>query len=107
MDRRAFLAAPLAAEAQPAGKVWRIGWVLTGSLESPETRLLATPFAEGLRQRGYTEGQNIAIEYRPADGRIEWFPRLASELVAANTPVARARCRRGSRDIATGPRAAH
>jgi len=106
MDRRTFLgalaggllAAPLAAGAQQAGKVWRIGWLLTGSLESPETRLLRDAFREGLRERGYIEGQNIVIEYRPADGRIERFPRLASELVrlkldlivAANTPAARA-----------------
>jgi ABC-type uncharacterized transport system substrate-binding protein len=106
MDRRAFfsavtgglLAAPLTIEAQQAGKVWRIGWLLTGSLESPETRLLRDAFREGLRERGYIEGQNIVIEYRPADGRIERFPRLAGELVrlkldlivAANTPAARA-----------------
>jgi len=76
-----LLAAPLAAEAQQAGKVWRIDWLLTGSLESPETRLLRDAFAEGLRERGYIDGQNSAIEYRPADGRIERFPRLASELV--------------------------
>jgi putative ABC transport system substrate-binding protein len=106
VDRRTFigaltgglLAAPLVAEAQQAGKVWRIGWLLTGSLESPETQLLRDAFREGLRERGYIEGQNIVIEYRPADGRIERFPRLASELVrlkldlivAANTPAARA-----------------
>ena len=107
MDRPAFigtvagglLTAPLAAEGgQEAGKVWRIGWLLTGSLESHETRLLRDAFREGLRERGYIEGQNIVIEYRPADGRIERFPRLASELVrlnldlivAANTPAARA-----------------
>jgi len=78
--------------------VWRIGWLFTGSLESPETRLHRDALLEGLRERGYIEGQNIVIEYRPADGRIERFPRLASELVrlkidlivAANTPAARA-----------------
>jgi ABC-type uncharacterized transport system substrate-binding protein len=105
VDRRVFVAgtlgffaAPLNAAAQPAGKVWRIGWLLTGSLESPETRLLRDAFREGVRERGYIEGQNIVIEYRPADGRIERFPRLASELVrlkldliiAANTLAARA-----------------
>jgi putative ABC transport system substrate-binding protein len=106
MDRRSFLAtvaggllaAPLAAEAQLPAGVARIGWLLTGSFESPETRLLRDAFREGLRERGYVEGQNIVIEYRSADGKIERFPRLASELirlkldliVAANTPAARA-----------------
>jgi putative ABC transport system substrate-binding protein len=105
VDRRRFvqgalavLSAPGDAQAQQAPTVRRIGWLLTGSLDTPETRLLRDAFAEGLRERGYIEGQNIVIEYRPADGRIERFPRLASELVrltpdlivAANTPAARA-----------------
>ncbi len=106
MDRREFvgtlagglLAAPLAAEAQPAAKVARIGYLLFGPLESPETRITLEAFRQGLRERGYVEGQNIVIEYRSADGKIERFPRLASELarlkvdliVAGNTPMARA-----------------
>jgi putative ABC transport system substrate-binding protein len=106
MDRRAFiatlgfsiLAAPLDAGAQQAAMVARIGWLQTGSLESPETRFFRDAFGEGLRERGYVEGQNIVIEYRSADGKIERFPGLASELarlkldliVAANTPAARA-----------------
>ncbi len=55
-------------------------------------------FRQGLRERGYVEGQNIVIEYRSADGKIERFARLATELVrlkvdlivAGNTPMARA-----------------
>jgi ABC-type uncharacterized transport system substrate-binding protein len=55
-------------------------------------------FREGLRERGYVEGQNIVIEYRSADGSIERFPRLADELArlkldlihVPNTPAARA-----------------
>jgi putative ABC transport system substrate-binding protein len=55
-------------------------------------------FRQGLRERGYIEGQNIVIEYRSADGSIEQFPRLAQELaslkldliLAPNTPAARA-----------------
>ena len=55
-------------------------------------------FRQGLRERGYVEGQNIVIEYRAADGKIERFPGLATELirlkvdliVAGNTPAARA-----------------
>jgi putative ABC transport system substrate-binding protein len=55
-------------------------------------------FRQGLRERGYVEGQSIVIEYRSADGRIERFPQLANELaslnvdliLAPNTPAARA-----------------
>ena len=87
MDRRAFLAtltggllaAPLAAEAQPVGKVARIGYLVTGSLESLEpTRVDA--LRQGLREHGYVEGQNLVIEYRAADGRVERLPALAAEL---------------------------
>ncbi|HEV8581435.1 MAG TPA: hypothetical protein VGX68_20405, partial [Thermoanaerobaculia bacterium] len=69
--RRAFigalagvLAAPLAAGAQQPAKVARIGFLVTGSLESPETRISLDAFRQGLRERGYVEGQNIVIEYR-------------------------------------------
>ena len=93
-----LLAAPLDAEAQPAAKVPRIGWLLTGSLESPETQVLLDALRQGLRERGYVEGRNILIEYRAADGKIERFPGLATELarlkvdliLAPNTPAARA-----------------
>jgi putative ABC transport system substrate-binding protein len=105
VDRRRFLgtlagglvAAPLAAEAQQAGKVARIGYLVTGSLESLEpTRVDA--LRQGLREHGYVEGQNILIEYRAADGRVERLPALAAELarlkvdvlVAVATPGGRA-----------------
>jgi putative ABC transport system substrate-binding protein len=89
---------PLAARAQQGGKVPRIGYLVTGSLESPEARAMVDAFRQGLRERGYVEGQNIVIEYRSADGRIERFPRLANELaslnvdliLAPNTPAAHA-----------------
>ncbi len=94
----AILAAPLAAEAEAAAKVARIGYLATGSLESPETQVVLDAFRQGLRERGYVEGQNILIEYRAADGKIERFPGLATEvarlkvdlIVAGNTPAARA-----------------
>ncbi len=90
--------APLAAETQQPPKVARIGYLVTGSLESPETRALLDAFRQGLRERGYVEGQNIVIEYRAADGKTERFPGLATELarlnpdliVTGNTPAARA-----------------
>jgi ABC-type uncharacterized transport system substrate-binding protein len=104
MRRREFIslvggaaAWPFAISAQQA-KVPRIGYLVTGSLESPEARLFLDAFRQGLHERGYVEGQNVAIEFREANGEIERFPTLASELVrlkvdvivASNTPAARA-----------------
>ena len=76
---------PLAARAQQAGKVHRIG-----VLETISTSLnVATFYAlrEGLRQLGYAEGQNLVIEYRSADGRDDRFPGLARELLALKVDV--------------------
>ena len=81
IDRRAFLgtvagsllAEPLAAQAQPAGKVYRIGYLSASSGRS-NPRILEA-FRQGLRELGWVEGQNIAIEYRWAEGR---FDRLVS-----------------------------
>src|SRR5207249_10807325 len=93
-----FLGTVSIAAAQQPPKVAQIGFLVTGSLESPETRVTLDAFRQGLRERGYVEGQNIVIEYRAADGRIERLPGLATELahpqvdliVAPNTPAARA-----------------
>jgi putative tryptophan/tyrosine transport system substrate-binding protein len=101
MDRRAFisgitgglLAAPLAAEAQPAGKVYRIGFLSPSSPSDPER--LASPFGEGglaafrqgMRDLSYAEGQNISIEPRWAEGRFERLPDLAAELVRLKVDV--------------------
>jgi putative ABC transport system substrate-binding protein len=78
----ALSAAPLAAEAQQAGKVWRIG-VLSSSTPQPRTDALLT----GLRDFGYVDGQNIAIDWRPSAGRAERLPDLAAELVRLNVDV--------------------
>ena len=91
----ALLAAPLAAEAQ-RGKVPRIGYLGPGTA-SGASHLLAA-FLDGLRERGWVHGQNIAVEYRSAEGRLERLPDLAAELVrldvdlivAIATPGARA-----------------
>src|SRR3984893_15255043 len=106
MRRRDFIkviggtaaARPLAVRAEQAAKVARIGFMVTGSLQSPEQRVMTDSFLQGLRERGYVEGQNIVIEYRAADGQIARFTELAKELVdlnpdlivASNTPAARA-----------------
>jgi putative ABC transport system substrate-binding protein len=79
------IAAPLAAEAQPAGKVYRIGF-LGNSTAALEAHLVG-PFREGLRELGYVEGQNIVTEYRWAEGKYERFPALIAELLAQRVEV--------------------
>jgi putative tryptophan/tyrosine transport system substrate-binding protein len=80
----ALLAAPLATGAQQAGKVPRIGFLFFGA-PGPSRELEA--FRQGLREHGYIEGQNIAVEYRFASGRIERLPELAAELVRLKVEV--------------------
>jgi putative ABC transport system substrate-binding protein len=75
-----FFVAPLAAGAQPAGTVHRIGF-LGNSTAALEAHLVG-PFREGLRELSYVEGQNIVIEYRWAEGKYERFPALIAELLA-------------------------
>jgi putative tryptophan/tyrosine transport system substrate-binding protein len=74
-----LLVAPLAVEAQPAGKVYRIGVLERTSMVVNAANLEA--FRHGLRELGYIEGQNLVLEYRSADGRDERFPALATELI--------------------------
>ena len=73
----ALLAAPLAAEAQQAGKTVRIGYLSMRSGPS----YLEEAFRQGLRALGYVEGQNIAIEYRWANFKPGRAATLAAELV--------------------------
>ncbi len=79
-----LLAAPLAAEAQQAAKVPRIGLMATNLAASPH---LPEAFRQGLRDLGYVEGRNLVIEYRDAEGKLERLPALAVELVALKVDV--------------------
>jgi putative ABC transport system substrate-binding protein len=87
MNRRRFLrtvtmsllAAPLAADAQQAGKVPRIGFLGVTSPSDRPSHLDA--FRQRLRELGWVEGQNIVIDYRYAEGRVDRLPDLAAELV--------------------------
>ena len=91
MDRRRFLltslagalATPLAAEAQHAGKVYRIGVL---SPDSPPPGLFEA-FQRRLRELGYVEGKNIATESRHAGGQTERLAALAAELIALKVDV--------------------
>jgi len=79
--------APLAAEAQPAAKVYRIG--LLGSLPptAPGASRIWEGFFQGLQELGYVEGQNILIEGRFYGDRTERLPALAAELVRLKVDV--------------------
>jgi len=79
-----FVAAPLAAEAQQAAKVARIGYLVTNLAGNPHHN---EAFLQGLRDLGYVEGRNLVIEYRDAQGKTERFPALAAELVALKVDV--------------------
>jgi putative ABC transport system substrate-binding protein len=91
MNRRTFigslagglLAAPLAAEGQPAREVHRIGFLSSGS---PSSHSLEG-FRQGLRELGWVEGENIVIDYRFAQGRFDRLPDLAAELVRLKVEV--------------------
>ena len=87
MDRRRFLltslagvvAPPLGAEAQQAGRVYRIGYLSPARRD--QVAHLWTPLTGALRALGYVEGRNIVLERRFADGKLERLPELAAELV--------------------------
>jgi hypothetical protein len=71
---------PVAAEAQQAGRVARIGYL---AAFPPSTYpQLHEAFLQGLRDLGYVKGRNLVIEYRLAERKVERFPALAAELVA-------------------------
>jgi putative ABC transport system substrate-binding protein len=85
----ALLAAPLPSDAQQRGKVYRIGYlgISTGGYETNPRHcpikgdLYWQAWAEGLRERGYIQGQNLVIECRWTEGREERAPALAADLV--------------------------
>ncbi len=92
MNRRAFLGAlalaaslPREARAQPVGRVYRVGFLQTSTRE--QLLHLMNAFEEGLRDRGYRVGQNVVIEYRFADARLERLPELAADLVRLKVDV--------------------
>ena len=80
-----LLAVPLAAQAEPLARVWRVGFLSPGSAQINAPRLAA--LEQGLRELGYTPGQNSVIEQRYADGHFERLPDLAAELVRLKVDV--------------------
>jgi putative ABC transport system substrate-binding protein len=93
VDRRAFvagtlglLAAPLGVEAQQAKKVPRVGFLSADAAADSSPAINA--FRQGLRELGYIEGQNIAIDWRFAEGRLDRLTTLATELAGLSVDLA-------------------
>ncbi len=80
-----LLALAVIAEAQQPKKVYRLGYL--SAQEPARESARAEAIRRALRELGYIEGQNIAIEYRYADGKIDRFPELAAELVRLKGPL--------------------
>jgi putative ABC transport system substrate-binding protein len=99
VDRRTFLAgslgllaAPLAVEAQPAGRVYRVGFMVT---TSPVSEMVgadpvnpgARALVHGLRNLGYVDGRNLILDFRSAEGRFERFADILTDLVRQKADV--------------------
>lgn len=83
-----LLSASRALDAQPKAPVrWRIGYLSLVAANLPEYKPWLAAFRAGLRERGYVEGENVAIEERYAAGRVAQLPGLAAELVRLKIDV--------------------
>jgi putative ABC transport system substrate-binding protein len=100
MDRRSFLSvltgslltAPLAATAQQAGRMYRVGLIFpsppVSEMTGPEpVNNAARAFVRGLRAFGYVEGRNLILDRRSAEGRFERLASIVAELVSLNVDV--------------------
>src|SRR6516165_8834747 len=89
LKRREFMALlggaaawPLAARAQQAGRVRRVGVLMPFAAEDPEAQARLVAFVQGLQEQGWTVGRNVRLDIRWAAGEPELFRRYAAELVA-------------------------
>ena len=80
-----FAANVSVAQAQQPVKIPRIGWLTASSLTAQATRIEA--FRQGLRELGYIEGKNIAIELRAADGKLDHVPALVAEILGLKVDI--------------------
>ena len=78
---------PLSSLAQPAAKVWRVGFLASRHVDFVDSDYYYGPFRQGMRELGYVEGKNLVIEWRSAEGNIERLPGLATELVNLKVDV--------------------
>lgn len=79
----ALIVWPLAAPAQPGGKIWRIGYL--SSRYGPTE--LSQSFLQGLRELGYVEGKNLVVELRVAEGKNERLAELAADLIRIGVDI--------------------
>jgi putative ABC transport system substrate-binding protein len=98
-----LVGAPLAAEAQQAGKLPRLCFL---AFSPGIPRSAYSPFFEGLRDLGYVDGQTITIDYLSPDGQAERFPalvadcvRLKADIIVASTTVAAQAAKKATRTI--------
>ncbi len=75
------------ANAQAPGRVYRIGFLMSGSSDSGLSPPARAAFRDALRDLGWVDGRNIAIDDRFADGKFDRLPELAAELVGRNVDV--------------------
>src|SRR5215468_5715962 len=94
MKRREFIsllggaaAWPVAASAQPAERVRRVGVLMPLAMDDPEAKARLAAFQQGLEQLGWTDGRNVQIDTRWAGGDMESIRKNASELVALTPDV--------------------
>ena len=76
---------PLAARAEPPAKVPRVGWIWSGPTTGNPAEVAG--FRQGLKEFGYVEGQNIIVDYRFSEGRVDRLADLAAELVQLQPDV--------------------
>jgi putative ABC transport system substrate-binding protein len=81
-----LLAVPMGARAQPAGRVYRLG-VLRVTAPPPPDQETGPTLVKALRELGWVEGQNLKVETRYAEGKLDRFPILARELVQLHVDV--------------------
>jgi putative tryptophan/tyrosine transport system substrate-binding protein len=92
IDRRRFIGVVAAGAAttlgpaigQSPGKVWRLGFLSTGSQPAPGVADPADAFWQRLRELGYVEGANLVVERRFAEAKLERLPDLAAQIVRFN-----------------------
>ena len=91
MRRREFIAGlgsaaawPVVVQAQQAA-IPVIGWLDPQSAD--DAKNLTVPFLRGLKETGYIEGQNVAVEYRYAENQLDRLPALAADLVRRRVAV--------------------
>lgn len=78
---------PLVSRAQQQGKIWRVGFLVPQRRPPSLESHYWGAFARGMRELGYVEGSNLAIEWRFADGKLEQLPELAAELVRLKVDI--------------------